>query len=257
MNRVETRDQPQRESVRHSPLGTLGTVLVGLGVTQRLDVDGAGLLDLVRGAVTDENGLSSPLDDEVLAWDDQLGAGGDETSEGSTMISPRYHRSADILSQLRQTKTPPVPSAFSATGLPSRTTQAAQPIRSDTIARCANPTLRPDADSPSGIEPISTSIFASAKTSAEAAMLLRISATVDFAPDAARTPSEPTMKYERVRFESALEASYGVQSGTWEPLPAAARARDEVEKNRWEKMPVGGAGAFSQSTRKGQTQSWL
>jgi hypothetical protein len=88
-------------------------------------------------------------------------------------------------------------------------------------------------------------------------MLLRISATVDFAPEAARTPSEPTMKYERVRFESALEASYGVQSGTWEPLPAAARARDEVEKNRCEKMPVGGAGAFSQSTRKGQTQAWL
>jgi hypothetical protein len=73
VNKEERLNPPQCDKLRHSPLGTLGTVLVGLGVTQRLDVDGAGLLDLVRGAVTDENGLSSPLDDEVLAWDDQLG----------------------------------------------------------------------------------------------------------------------------------------------------------------------------------------
>jgi len=53
-------------------------------------------------------------------------------------------------------------------------------------------------DSPSGIDFISTSILAKANTSADAAMLLRISATVLLAPLAASTPSDPTMKYDKV-----------------------------------------------------------
>lgn len=49
------------------PLGALGALLVGLGVTERLDVNVVGLSNLVGRAVTDEDGLSTPLDDEVLA----------------------------------------------------------------------------------------------------------------------------------------------------------------------------------------------
>jgi hypothetical protein len=46
-------------------------------------------------------------------------------------------------------------------------------------------------------------------------MLLRISLTVDLAPEAARTPSDPTMKYDRVRVFSPLpEDWYADQSGT-------------------------------------------
>ena len=54
--------------------------------------------------------------------------------------------------------------------------------------------------------PISTSILAKANTSAEAAMLERMSDTVDFAPLAASTPREPTIKYDKVRLVSGDEA---------------------------------------------------
>ena len=57
-------------------------------------------------------------------------------------------------------------------------------------------------NSPTGIAPISTSIFAKAKTSAEAAMFDRISLTVLLAPEAASTPIDPTMKYCNVLFVS-------------------------------------------------------
>ena len=52
---------------------------------------------------------------------------------------------------------------------------------------------------PSGIALISTSTFAKAKTSALAAILLKISLTVDLAPEAASKPMDPTMKYWRER----------------------------------------------------------
>lgn len=52
------------------PLGLLDTSIVRLGVAESLPVDGAGLLDLGGGTVTDEDGLSSPLDDNVLALGD-------------------------------------------------------------------------------------------------------------------------------------------------------------------------------------------
>jgi len=57
------------------PLGSLGSVAILLRVSQRLDVDGVGLVDLVRRSVSDENRLSSPFDDEVFAWG-QRGSGG-------------------------------------------------------------------------------------------------------------------------------------------------------------------------------------
>lgn len=47
------------------PLGALDTVLVGLGVSEGGDVDFIGLVDLVLGSVTDEDGLASPLDDDL------------------------------------------------------------------------------------------------------------------------------------------------------------------------------------------------
>lgn len=49
------------------PLSSLRPVLVAFRITQRLDVDCAGLVDLVLRSVSDEDGLSSPLDNEVLA----------------------------------------------------------------------------------------------------------------------------------------------------------------------------------------------
>lgn len=52
------------------PLGLLDTLVVSLGVSQSRDVDLVSLLNLVDGSVSDENGLSSPLDDNVLAEGD-------------------------------------------------------------------------------------------------------------------------------------------------------------------------------------------
>jgi hypothetical protein len=47
------------------PLGALDTLVVGLGVTEGLPLSLAGLGDLVLGAVTDEDGLTTPLDDDL------------------------------------------------------------------------------------------------------------------------------------------------------------------------------------------------
>jgi hypothetical protein len=41
------------------PFGSLDTVVVGLGITERLDVDLVGLLNLVGGSVSDENGFTT------------------------------------------------------------------------------------------------------------------------------------------------------------------------------------------------------
>lgn len=53
------------------PLGLLDTVLVGLGISQCGNVDLVGLLDLALCPVTDEDGLATPLDDNVLALGDR------------------------------------------------------------------------------------------------------------------------------------------------------------------------------------------
>jgi hypothetical protein len=47
------------------PLGALHTLVIGLGVTERLPLGLAGLGDLLLGAVADENGLTTPLDDNL------------------------------------------------------------------------------------------------------------------------------------------------------------------------------------------------
>lgn len=48
------------------PLGALHTVVVGLGVTESLPLGLAGLIDLALSTVTNEDGLSTPLDDDLL-----------------------------------------------------------------------------------------------------------------------------------------------------------------------------------------------
>ena len=50
----------------NTPLRLLDTVVVGLRVTEGSDVDLVGLGDLVLGTVSDEDGLSSPLDDDLI-----------------------------------------------------------------------------------------------------------------------------------------------------------------------------------------------
>lgn len=52
------------------PLGLLNTVLIGLRITESLPLNGVGLVDFILGTVTDEDGLSTPLDDDVLALRD-------------------------------------------------------------------------------------------------------------------------------------------------------------------------------------------
>ena len=52
------------------PFGLLDALGVCLGIAQGLHLDGVGLLNLVGCAVTDEDGLAAPLDDDVLALRD-------------------------------------------------------------------------------------------------------------------------------------------------------------------------------------------
>ena len=47
------------------PLGLLDTLAVGLGVAESLPLGVLGLLDLALGAVADEDGLASPLDNDL------------------------------------------------------------------------------------------------------------------------------------------------------------------------------------------------
>jgi hypothetical protein len=49
------------------PLGLLDTVTVGLGVAESLPLGVLSLLDLALGAVADEDGLASPLDNDLLS----------------------------------------------------------------------------------------------------------------------------------------------------------------------------------------------
>jgi hypothetical protein len=48
------------------PFGLLDAVLVGLGVAEGGNGDLVGLFDLVGGTVADEDGLATPLDDDLL-----------------------------------------------------------------------------------------------------------------------------------------------------------------------------------------------
>lgn len=50
------------------PLGVLGTIAILLGVSEGRDVDLVGLVDLILGSVSDEDRLSSPLDDDLYLY---------------------------------------------------------------------------------------------------------------------------------------------------------------------------------------------
>lgn len=60
-------------SINHShtkhdkPLGVLHTFLIGLGITKGGNFDLVGLVDFLLGTVTDEHGLSTPLDDDLYS----------------------------------------------------------------------------------------------------------------------------------------------------------------------------------------------
>lgn len=61
------REKSVRIRTNHDqPLWLLDTVLILLGVSQCLDLDVLGLLDLVGGSVANEDWLSSPLDDDLF-----------------------------------------------------------------------------------------------------------------------------------------------------------------------------------------------
>lgn len=53
------------DSQHNEPLGLLDTFGIGLGVSQRLNLDGVGLLNFVGCSVADEDGLSSPFDNDL------------------------------------------------------------------------------------------------------------------------------------------------------------------------------------------------
>lgn len=56
----------EREHTKHDqPLGLLYTLRIGLGVAERFPLCVLGLLDLALCAVADEDGLASPLDNDL------------------------------------------------------------------------------------------------------------------------------------------------------------------------------------------------
>lgn len=141
------------------PLGLLSALRVGLGVAQRLDVDRVGLSDLVRGAVADEDGLSTPLREVECCVD--------STERVGVRVRLSGCEEAERLVS---------------SGLRTPTTHSSQML---TLMMTFFP---------SGIDPMSTSTLARARTSAEADMLARKSVTVDLAPAAVMSPIDPTMK---------------------------------------------------------------
>lgn len=50
----------------NQPFWLLDTVGIGLWVSQALDLDVLSLLDLISGTVTNEDWLSTPLDDDLF-----------------------------------------------------------------------------------------------------------------------------------------------------------------------------------------------
>ena len=63
--------QVSADTQHDEPLWLLDTVSIRLWVTKCLPVKVLGLLDLVCSSVTDENWLTTPLDDNVLALGDR------------------------------------------------------------------------------------------------------------------------------------------------------------------------------------------
>jgi len=62
--------QVRADTQHHQPFRPLCSLLIRLGITQVLPICLSGLLDLIRGPVPDEHGLSAPFEDNILAfWD--------------------------------------------------------------------------------------------------------------------------------------------------------------------------------------------
>ena len=59
------RTQMSAHANHNKPLRPLHTLLVGLWVSELLDVDSTGLVNLILGPVSDEDGLSSPFDEDL------------------------------------------------------------------------------------------------------------------------------------------------------------------------------------------------
>lgn len=57
--------QVRADAQHDEPLGLLDAVGVGLRVAERLNLDGVGLVNLGGGAVADEDGLATPLDNDL------------------------------------------------------------------------------------------------------------------------------------------------------------------------------------------------
>jgi len=58
------------DTQHHKPFRLLGTLGIGLGIAELREVGRVGLGNLIRGAVADEDGLTTPLDRDVLAFRD-------------------------------------------------------------------------------------------------------------------------------------------------------------------------------------------
>jgi hypothetical protein len=63
--KVKTCDSPDTQ--HDKPLSSLNSVLIALGITQSLGVNSSCLGNLVLSSVSNEDGLSSPLDNQVLS----------------------------------------------------------------------------------------------------------------------------------------------------------------------------------------------
>lgn len=56
----------RRHTKHNKPLRLLDTVLIRLRIAESLPVNVRRFLDLVAGAVTDEDGLAAPFDDDLF-----------------------------------------------------------------------------------------------------------------------------------------------------------------------------------------------
>jgi hypothetical protein len=62
--------QVSADTQHDEPFGLLHSRVIALGITEGLPVGALGLLDLVGGAMSDEDWLASPLDDDVFSFGD-------------------------------------------------------------------------------------------------------------------------------------------------------------------------------------------
>lgn len=160
------------------PLGLLDTVVVGLGVTERGNGDLVGLVDLGLGAVADEDGLASPLDDNLRSGLSVAIPAG-RTAEPSTRLltflpSGMAFRSTSTLAMAKTSA------------------EADMLTRNSAIETTRQPMLAQNTF-PSIISSSRSSIRLSGDSWGKKAV---VPWTVDFAPAAVMAPMVPTMKYE-------------------------------------------------------------